>query len=62
MVGQELFYTDKKGKKQDAKLHEGILDNPRADYVTRKQTANRAKARGMAPDMILALYGVLPDG
>lgn len=56
-----MYYTDSNGKKRDSSIHDEILDNPQAAYVARKQSANRARDRGMDPETIKSLYGVLPD-
>ena len=54
MPGNEFFYKDADGKKQDAALHEPILagDHPAATEVG-KEVARRA---GISEDMILKLY------
>jgi ribosomal protein L18 len=54
MSGNEFFYIDADGKKQDAALHESILagDHPAATEVG-KEVARRA---GISEDMILKLY------
>ena len=57
MPGNEFFYKDADGKKQDAALHEPILagDHPAATEVG-KDVARRA---GVSEDMILKLYSPL---
>ena len=54
MSGNEFFYKDKDGKKQDAALHEPILagDHHAATEVG-KEVARRL---GISEDMILKLY------
>ena len=54
MSGNEFFYIDADGKKQDAALHEPILagDHPAATEVG-KDVARRL---GVPEDMILKLY------
>ena len=54
MSGNEFFYIDADGKKQDAALHEPILagDHPAATEIG-KEVARRA---GISEDMILKLY------
>jgi hypothetical protein len=55
MSGNEFFYKDKDGKKQDAALHEAILNagDHRAALQEGKEAARRA---GISEDMILKLY------
>ena len=59
MSGNEFFYKDKDGKKQDAALHEPILagDHHAATNIG-KDVARRL---GVSEDMILKLYAPL-DG
>ena len=41
MSGNEFFYTDGDGKRQDLALHARILDNPMADAATREASIER---------------------
>ena len=56
--GQELFYLDKDGVKQDAALHEEMLagDHADADQVGIEQ----ARKCGLTEDEIVLLYGPQP--
>ena len=60
MSGNEFFYKDKDGKKQDAALHDAILNDGDHHAATNfgKEAARKA---GISEDMILKLYGPL-DG
>jgi hypothetical protein len=55
MSGNEFFYIDADGKKQDAALHDAILDagDHHAATEVGKEVARRA---GISEDMILKLY------
>jgi hypothetical protein len=55
MSGNEFFYIDADGKKQDAALHNAILDagDHHAATEVGKEVARRA---GISEDMILKLY------
>lgn len=56
MSGNEFFYKDKSGKKQDKDLHEAILEqgDHKAAAEVGKAVARRA---GVSEDMITKLYG-----
>jgi hypothetical protein len=60
MSGNEFFYKDKDGKKQDASLHEPILAAGDEEAV-RKIGMEVARRAGVPEDMILKLYAPL-DG
>ena len=60
MSGNEFFYKDKDGKKQDASLHEPILAAGNEEAV-RKIGMEAARRAGVPEDMILKLYATL-DG
>ena len=49
------FATD--GGKEDASIHEPILDNPVADKFYQDAAIRRAVARGMNLDLAHQLYG-----
>ena len=55
MSGNEFFYKDKDGKKQDAALHDAILNDGDHHAATNigKDVARRL---GISEDMILKLY------
>jgi hypothetical protein len=55
MSGNEFFYKDKDGKKQDAALHDAILNDGDHEAATNigKDVARRL---GISEDMILKLY------
>ena len=58
MSGNEFFYKDKDGKKQDAALHDAILNDGDHQAATNigKDVARRL---GISEDMILKLYAPL---
>ena len=58
MFGNEFFYRDKDGKKQDASLHEPILAAGDEEAV-RKIGMEVARRAGVSEDMILKLYALL---
>lgn len=47
MSGSKEFYSTIKGKKEDAHLHEPILDNANADRYMAREAIRRAVAKGM---------------
>ncbi len=48
--GQELFYVDKNGKKQDASLHKEMLNiSPEGEDRVLAATRSRTKQLGMDP-------------
>lgn len=53
----ELCYLDENGVKQDAALHNAILDNPDAEAVVIAQTRKRLKAQGLSDQVLDVLYG-----
>lgn len=53
---EELFYLDKNGKKQDAALHEELLNNPAADASFQFAVYEQAIEEGMDPDLAHQLY------
>lgn len=57
MPGTELFYLDDKGEKQDAALHQQILDNDEAEQALAVMAIERALARGVSPEEAQRLYG-----
>jgi hypothetical protein len=60
MSGDELFYRDKDGKKQDASLHEPIL--AAGDHAKARQVGIEAARRaGLTEEQIAKLYAPL-DG
>jgi hypothetical protein len=60
LSGNEFFYKDKDGKKQDAALHEPILAAG-DEEAARKIGMEAARRAGVSEDMILKLYAPL-DG
>jgi hypothetical protein len=56
-MGDELYCVDADGKAQDANLHEGLLNNPRADLICRRQSFLRAVAGGISREIAVQLYG-----
>jgi hypothetical protein len=57
MAGSREFYRPLPGGgKEDAHLHDGILDNPEADRATLIATRQRLIASGEDPALIEALY------
>lgn len=42
-----MFYVDKDGNKQDAALHEDMLNNPKADKFARNQSRKIALKAGI---------------
>ena len=56
----EFFYLDDNGKKQDAALHEAILNNPEADKALSEMAIKRAIADGMDPEAARRVYGTEP--
>jgi hypothetical protein len=58
MSGNEFFYQDKNGKKQDASLHEPILAAG-DEEAARKIGMDVARRAGISEDMILKLYAPL---
>ena len=58
MSGDELFYNDKDGKKQDASLHEPML--AAGDHAKARQSGIEAARRaGLTEDQIAKLYAPL---
>jgi hypothetical protein len=56
MSGNEFFYKDKDGKKQDAALHDAILND--GDHHAATEVGKEiARSLGISEDMILRLYG-----
>jgi hypothetical protein len=51
-----VFYLDKDGKKQDAALHEEMLNNPEADKWAREASKQRARERGVSEETIELMY------
>lgn len=60
-MSREFYYVDKNGKKQDAALHESILDNPEADLACRRQSFRSALAAGVSRAEARQLYGADAD-
>lgn len=60
MFGNEFFYKDQDGKKQDASLHDPILAAGDEEAV-RKIGMEVARRAGIPEDMILKLYAPM-DG
>jgi hypothetical protein len=58
MSGSDEFFIMGDGKRQDAPLHDAILNNDEADRVTRLATAKRAVASGKSKEVAAMLYGV----
>jgi hypothetical protein len=56
MSGNELFYIDDQGKRQDAELHEELLNNPKADAVFREIVIQSLKDDGWTQEEIDLLY------
>lgn len=55
----ELFTQGSKGgPKQDAELHEAILDNPEADRMLSEAAIRRAVNAGMPLEKARQLYGL----
>ena len=59
-MGNEFFYTDKNGNKQDADLHNEILTNPEADTRIAEIAIKRALASGINVEMAQRLYVLRP--
>jgi hypothetical protein len=60
MSGDELFYKDKNGKKQDAALHEPILAG--GDHAKAQQVGIEAARRAvLTEEQIAKLYAPLDD-
>tara|TARA_R110001606_G_scaffold388445_1_gene553773 strand:- start:254 stop:436 length:183 start_codon:yes stop_codon:yes gene_type:complete len=57
MSGNELYYM-KGGKKQDAELHDEILNNTDAQMLGREHSKALASSYGLSQEDIDALYGV----
>jgi hypothetical protein len=55
--GQELYYVDEKGNKQDADLHDEILNNPEAEALGREHSKALARSYGLTEEEIDILYG-----
>ena len=55
--GNEMFYLDDDGKRQDAKLHEAMLDNPAADLKFRALAYDNALANGMSQEDADNIFG-----
>jgi hypothetical protein len=56
MSGNELFYIDDQGKRQDAELHEELLNNPKADAVLLEIMIQSLKDDGWTQEEIDLLY------
>lgn len=56
----EFFYRDANGRKQDAELHEEMLDNPQANALGLMQVRAQLRESGKSPELIDRLYP-LPD-
>jgi len=56
----EMFYLDKDGKKQDAALHDFILDNEKANIASSEAAIKRAIADGVDPELAKKAYGYTP--
>jgi hypothetical protein len=55
MSGNEFFYKDKDGKKQDAALHDAIL-NDGDHHAATEVGRETARKLGIPEDMIIKLY------
>lgn len=55
MSSNEFFYRQG-GKKQDAALHEPILDNPKADEAISRLAVERAMRGGLTREQAERLY------
>jgi hypothetical protein len=60
-LSNEFFYLDADGKKQDAALHEPILDNPEAVRIGKEISARLLQDIGMSEEGIAKLQAT-PDG
>ena len=52
VTGNELYYLDENGKKQDADIHNEILDNPAADRKARQVSRELLLAMGLSEETI----------
>ncbi len=57
----EMFYVDKDGRKQDAELHEAILDNPEAAAICQQMALKRLKSSGMSEEEAKRWLGIVPN-
>lgn len=55
--GSELYYLDRHGQRQDARLHADMLDNKKAQQAICKTAIERAVKRGMSEAHAERLYG-----
>lgn len=55
-TSNEFFYLDENGKKQDADLHDEILDNPEADAVVRAQSLAKLRSQGFTEEEFKRLF------
>ncbi len=58
MPSTECFYLDKNGKRQDAKIHEAILDNPAAEKAQAERAIKRAIESGLTESEARDAYGI----
>ena len=56
MSSNEMFYRED-GKKRDAKLHEPILNNPKAEEAGRRAAVEKAVRGGMDRETATKLFG-----
>ena len=55
--GQELYYIDADGKKQDSELHDEMLDNPEAEALSLEYSRALVRSYGFSEDEVELLYG-----
>lgn len=56
MTSNEMFYVDEDGKKQDAELHEEMLDNPEADAYFR-EVSRKWALNNLSAETYQSIYG-----
>ena len=58
--GQEFFY-EQNGQKEDADLHDDMLDNKAADEKQRRRAIQNQLEAGLSRDDVEAIFGPIPD-
>lgn len=56
--GRVLYYLDETGRKVDANLHEGLLDDPEVERMQRRRTYEEWVRRGGDPAEGRRLFGL----
>ena len=57
MSDNAFFYVDRDGKKQDASLHQELLDSPEAEEAIARAAIERQLEAGMSLEDAVLLYG-----